>query len=133
MVMTDPIADMLTIIRNGLTMTKEAVTCPHSKMKEGVLNVLKTEGYIANFKVMDGPGVGKSIKVYLKYGPNGEKVINRLERISKPGRRMYSSIKDLAPVRQGMGICVLSTPKGVVSDREARAQNVGGEVLCRVW
>ena len=114
-------------------MKKESVICPYSKTKEGVLEVLKREGYITSFTSFEVEPAGKAFKIVLKYGPDGEMVINRLERVSKPGRRVYSGIADLKPVLQGMGISILSTPEGMLSDREARDKNVGGEVLCKVW
>ncbi len=112
---------------------KTSVKFPHSKLKEGVLTVLQGEGYIDSFTVFDAEPTGKTAKVILKYGPRGEKVVNRIERVSKPGRRVYSGVDGLKPVLQGLGISVVSTPQGVLSDREARAKKVGGEVLCRVW
>ena len=133
MVQTDPLADMLTIIRNGLMRSKESVICPYSKTKEGILAVLKEEGYIDNYKFFDEDAVQKKMKIYLKYGPRGERVIQRIERISKPGRRFYSKIGDLKPVLNGLGIDVISTSQGVLSDRQAREKNIGGEVLCRIW
>jgi small subunit ribosomal protein S8 len=133
MVQTDPIADMLTVIRNGLMVRKETVECPYSTMKENILSVLKAEGFIVNFKVMEPGPAKKALKVYLKYGPKGQDIINRIERVSKPGRRIYSKIGDLGKVRSGLGVNILSTSKGVISDKDARAQNVGGEVICRVW
>ena len=129
----DPIADMLTVIRNGLVPRKESVKCPFSQTKEGILEVFKEEGYIVNFKVLELDPPKKSIKIYLKYGPKGEKVITKIMRVSKPGRRIYRKIKELPPVLNGLGINVLSTPKGIISDRKARDENVGGEVLCKVW
>lgn len=133
MVQTDPIADMLTVIRNGLMVKKESVMSHHSKIKEGLLKVLKEEGYLKAFKILDQDTKIKTIKIYLKYGPRGEKIINRVQRVSKPGRRVYSKIDDLPPVIQGLGINILSTSKGILSDREARKQKVGGEVLCKIW
>jgi small subunit ribosomal protein S8 len=130
---SDPIADMLTIIRNGLMIRKESVKCPHSKVKEGILEVMKREGYINNLKVLELDPPRKDIKIYLKYGPDDEDVITKISRVSKPGRRIYTNIKELPLVLNGLGINILSTPKGIVSDREARADNVGGEVLCKVW
>lgn len=132
MTMTDPVADLLTRIRNMNSLSRKAVTIPHSKMKQEIVAALKREGFIADFEVSDAR-VGKEIKVTLKYGPDGEKVINKLERISRPGRRSYRGVDELTPVLQGMGITILSTSKGVLSDNEARAQKVGGEVLCRVY
>ncbi len=128
---TDPIADMLTVIRNGLLANKATITVPHSVIKTGILKVLKTEGYIAGFDVLDTKPA-KSIKVGLKYGPHGESVINELRRVSTSGRRSYTGSKAIAPVIRGFGITILTTSKGVLSDREARKQKLGGEVLCIV-
>ena len=132
MTMTDPIADMLTRIRNALRIRRASVRIPRSKIKVGIAEVLKKEGYIEDFTLV-GEGVQGSIDIRLKYGPDGEVVISRIERQSKPGRRVYGRIKDLKPVLNGLGIAVLSTSKGILSDREARRQRVGGEVLCTVW
>jgi len=128
---TDPIADMLTVIRNGLLANKNSITVPHSVIKTGILKVLKTEGYISGFDVLDTKPA-KSIKVGLKYGPHGESVINELRRVSTSGRRAYTGAKAIAPVIRGYGITILTTSKGVLSDREARKQKLGGEVLCIV-
>ena len=130
--MTDPIADMLTRIRNAVRVEKEILDFPYSKLKEGVVDVLKREGYIWNYEVVDGEP-SKTIRIQLKYSMSGERVIQSIRRISKPGRRVYSASKELRPVLNGYGITILSTNKGVVSDREARAQNIGGEVLCEIW
>lgn len=128
---TDPIADMLTVIRNGLLANKASITVPHSVIKTGILKVLKTEGYISGFDVLDTKPA-KSIKVGLKYGPHGESVINELRRVSTSGRRTYTGARSIAPVIRGYGITILTTSKGVLSDREARKQKLGGEVLCVV-
>jgi small subunit ribosomal protein S8 len=128
---TDPIADMLTVIRNGLGAGKRSVTVPHSIIKVGVLNVLKTEGYIGQFDVLDTKPA-KTIKVALKYGPAGESVIQHLDRVSTSGRREYAGRKDLKPIIRGFGITIISTSHGVLSDRECRKQKLGGEVLCVV-
>ena len=130
--MTDPIADMLTRIRNAIKVEHETLDVPYSKLKEGVVEVLKREGYIWEFQIIDGTPM-KTIRIQLKYGPSGERVIQSIRKISKPGRRYYSGPKELKPVLNGLGISILSTNKGVVSDREARDQNVGGEVLCEIW
>jgi small subunit ribosomal protein S8 len=130
--MTDPIADMLTRIRNAVRIERGAVEMPLSKVKRGVAEVLKREGYIWDFAEVDAAPV-KQLRIELKYGPNGERVIRHIKRVSKPGRRVYSKARDLRPILQGLGITVLSTSRGVVSDREARQKNLGGEVLCEVW
>jgi small subunit ribosomal protein S8 len=132
MTMTDPIADMLTRMRNALRIGRNKVTIPRSKIKVGIAEVLKREGYIKNFNI-DETGPQGTITVDLKYGPNGEQVISSIRRVSKPGRRLYSTVEDLNPVLNGLGINVLSTSKGVLSDREARKKSVGGELLCEIY
>jgi small subunit ribosomal protein S8 len=129
--MTDPIADMLTRIRNGLRVRKNAVDVRASKINLGIARVLKDEGYIRDFQVMATDAQG-DIRVTLKYGPEGEKVIQEIKRASKPGRRLYRGVEDLPRVLGGLGISILSTPKGVLSDRECRRERVGGELLCTV-
>ena len=132
MSMSDPLGDMLTRIRNGQRAHKETVLAPASKLRSNVLEVFKREGFIRGFSQYEvRPGVNE-IKIELKYH-EGEPVIRELRRVSKPGRRVYSGIKDLPRVYNGLGISILSTPRGVLSDAEARAANVGGEVLCRVF
>lgn len=130
--MTDPIADMLTRIRNAASVEKVHVEVPVSKVKRGLAEVLKREGYIWDWEEVEEKPAS-ILRIELKYGPSGEQVIQKIQRVSKPGRRVYSHAKDLRPVLGGLGIRVLSTSKGVISDREARAQKVGGEVLCEVW
>jgi small subunit ribosomal protein S8 len=132
MSMSDPLGDMLTRIRNGQRAHKPFVASPASKIRSNVLEVLKREGYIRDFSQEQvRPGLNE-LKIELKY-VDGEPVIRELTRISKPGRRIYSKIADLPRVYNGLGIAILSTPRGVMSDNEARAANVGGEVLCRVF
>jgi len=130
--MTDPIADMLTRIRNAVSVERPHVELPASKVKRGLAEVLKREGYIWDFNEVKAEPV-QQLKLELKYGPNGERVIQRIRRISKPGRRDYRKARDLKPVLNGLGITIISTSRGVVSDREARQRNLGGEVLCEVW
>ena len=130
--MTDPIADMLTRIRNGVSVERPHVEVPASKVKRGVADVLKREGYIGDWQEVEGEPVN-GLRIDLKYGPNGERVIRKIKRVSKPGRRVYSRAKELAPVLNGLGISVVSTSHGVLSDREARQRNLGGEVLCEIW
>ena len=130
--MTDPIADLLTRIRNGLRVERPYVDMPLSKMKVRVVEVLHREGYVWDSEIIDGTPVS-TLRVNLKYGPNGEQVIEHIERLSKPGCRVYQGVRDLKDVRQGTGISILSTPKGVLSNREARQQGVGGELLCQLW
>jgi small subunit ribosomal protein S8 len=129
--MTDPIADMLTRLRNANGKSREKVMVPASREKVSVAEALKREGYIQDFKVVEA-GVQKELWIYLKYGPNGEHVIQEIVRRSKPGRRVYRGAKEIDKVMDGMGVTILSTPKGILSDREARKSNVGGEVLFTV-
>jgi small subunit ribosomal protein S8 len=132
MSMSDPLGDMLTRIRNGQRARQAVIAAPASKFRANVLEVLKREGYIRGFTRSDvRPGVVE-LQIELKY-VDGEPVIREISRISKPGRRIYSKINDLPRVYNGLGIAILSTPRGVMSDNEARAANVGGEVLCRVF
>ena len=130
MAMTDPLGDMLTRIRNGQQAKKDSVLTPASTLRVRVLDVLQREGYIRGFTEVEKDG-RKELDIELKYY-DGSPVISEIRRISKPGRRVYSAVRDLPLVRNGLGISVLSTPKGVMSDAEARTQNVGGEILCRV-
>lgn len=131
--MTDPIADMLTRIRNAVRVERPFVDIPASRVKRGIAEVLKREGYIWDFKEVDDEARPiRALRLELKYGPSGERVIQTIRRISKPGRRMYASSRELRPVLGGLGISIISTSQGVISDREARRQNVGGEVLCEV-
>jgi small subunit ribosomal protein S8 len=132
MAMSDPLADMLTRIRNGQRARQAVVAAPASNFRANVLEVLKREGYIRGFtREQVRPGIAQ-LKIELKY-VDGEPVIRELARVSKPGRRVYSKIGDLPRIYNGLGISILSTPRGVLSDNEARAQKVGGEVLCRVF
>lgn len=130
--MTDPIADMLTRIRNAIRVERPTVDMPSSKVKRGLAEVLKREGYIWDWKEVDAQPVSQ-LRIDLKYGPNGEQVIRHIKRVSKPGRRVYSGAAKLKPVLNGLGISILSTSRGVVSDREARQRSIGGEVLCELW
>ncbi len=130
--MTDPIADMLTRIRNAVRVERQFVDVPLSQVKVGVADVLKREGYIWDFKEIESDEPFKKLRIELKYGPNGERVIQTIRRVSKPGRRVFSKSRDLRPVLNGLGISIISTSAGVVSDREARQKNIGGEVLCEV-
>lgn len=132
MTMSDPVADLLTRIRNGQHAGKYNITAPASKLRENLLEVLKREGYIRGYQRYNVRQGIDEIRIELKYF-EGEPVIKEISRVSKPGRRVYSRIKDLPRVYSGLGISILSTPRGVMSDAEARAQNVGGEVLCTVF
>ena len=131
MVMTDPIADMLTRIRNAVSVGRASVDMPSSKMKISVAEVLLREGYIEGFNIVERP-VQNDLHIRLKYGPRGERIITSIQRVSKPGRRVYAGASELAPVLRGLGISIISTPKGVLSDREARKAQVGGEILAEV-
>jgi len=129
--MTDPIADMLTRIRNGLMARKRDVEVAASKVNLGIARVLKDEGYVEDFKFLD-VGVQGKVRVYLKYGPEGEMVITDIQRASKPSRRIYRGVDVIPRVRNGLGIAIVSTSRGILSDRECRRERVGGEVLCTV-
>lgn len=130
--MTDPIADMLTRIRNAIQNEAPYVDIPYSRMKEGVAGALKREGYVWDYHVLEGKPVNV-LRVDLKYGPNGERVIQSLIRVSSPGRRVYSAATEFPNVLQGLGVCLVSTNKGILSSREAKKAGVGGEVLCTVY
>lgn len=130
--MTDPIADMLTRIRNAVRVERPHVEMPLSKVKKGLAEVLKREGYIWDFAEVEVEKFPQ-LRLELKYGPNGERVIRHIRRISKPGRRIYNRATELRPILNGLGISIISTSRGVISDREARQRNLGGEVLCEVW
>ncbi len=147
--MTDPLSDMLTRIRNAIRIERPAVDMPLSALKTNVARVLKDEGFILDFEIgvlgkdmqgqqtfvsqADAQGPHAALRIYLKYGPDGEKVIRTIDRASRPGRRLYRGYDELEPVLDGLGISILSTNRGVMSDRRARAERVGGELLCTVW
>lgn len=131
MIMTDPIADMLTRIRNGVQARHEVVEVPANKEKIEIAKILKEEGFITEYNV-EGD-VKKTINVTLKYGPNNEKVINGLKRVSKPGLRVYAKVDEVPRVLNGLGIAIISTSHGLMTDKEARAKHVGGEVIAYVW
>ena len=130
--MTDPIGDMLTRIRNGLQVNKPFVTSPASKSRQRILDVLEREGFIRGYERAELDNNKAELRIELKYF-EGQPVIRTLTRVSKPGRRVYSSVNDLPRVHNGLGISIVSTPKGVLSDSEARSENVGGEILCSVF
>ena len=132
MTMTDPIADMLTRIRNANTVGHETVEIPASKMKKAIAEILKEEGYITDFDVIEDDKQGM-IKVTMKYGANKERVISGIKKISKPGLKVYAKANEVPKVLGGLGIAIVSTSKGIVSDKEARKLGVGGEVICYVW
>jgi small subunit ribosomal protein S8 len=132
MAISDPIADMLTRIRNGAKARFNSVDVPGSKLKTEIAKILKDEGFIKNFKFLKDGKQG-ILRVYLKYGSNQSEVIYGLKRISKPGRRVYVKSDEIKPVYNGMGISILSTSRGIMTDKKARKENVGGEILCNVW
>jgi small subunit ribosomal protein S8 len=132
MSMTDPIADLLTRIRNALTARHDRVEIPASRLKVDVVRILKDEGFIKNFKVSRDNKQGV-IRLFLKYTERNTPVINGLERVSKPGRRIYQKATELKPVLSGLGVLILSTSRGVMTDKEARRHNLGGEALCQIW
>ena len=131
--MTDPIADMLTRIRNGLHAGMKSVDVPASKVKVEIAKILKSEGYIDNYKVEGEAAKDKTISIELKYGPDGQKVISGLKRISKPGLKVYAKADALPRVLNGLGIAIISTSKGLMADRDARKAGLGGEVVAYVW
>lgn len=132
MSMTDPIADLLTRIRNANSIKRPQVDLPHSNMKRAIADVLKREGYIRDYRLIEGEHQGL-LRIYLKYGPDGEFVINHIQRVSKPGRRVYRGTEAIPKILNGLGIAIVSTSQGILSDTEARTRHVGGEVLAEVW
>jgi small subunit ribosomal protein S8 len=136
--MTDPIADMLTRIRNAVSAKHTRVDMPASRIKADIARILQDEGYIQGFKVLDAPPAGKAavsrvLRLFLKYGPHGERLITGVERISRPGRRVYFGHDDVPEVLAGLGTSILTTSRGVMTGREAAKAGVGGEVLCNIW
>jgi len=132
MMTTDPIADMLTRMRNALSARHAKVDVPASRLKNDIAKILKDEGYIANFKLTED-GTKKSIRIYLKYTPGNVPVISRIERVSRPGCRVYVASREVPKVLGGLGINILTTPRGVMTGHSARKERVGGEVLCQLW
>ncbi len=132
MSMTDPVADMLTRIRNGIMVERETVNIPSSRIKIGIAEVLKKEGFIKEFKEIPDEKQGV-LRVYLKYGPLNQKVISHIKRESTPGKRIYKGVEDIGRVLNGIGISIFSTSKGILSNKECRAHNIGGEHICTVW
>lgn len=130
--MTDPIADMLTRVRNALAANKETVEVPASNMKKAIADIMLAEGYVSDVKNVEDEHNGK-IVLTLKYAGKKKPVINGLKRVSRPGLRVYSDVETMPKVMDGLGIAILSTNKGIMTDKQAKAQNVGGEVLCYVW
>ena len=132
MAVTDPIADMLTRIRNGVKAKFNSIDIPGSKLKTEIAKILKEEGFIKNYKFLKDGKQG-ILRIYLKYGPGQSAVVYGLKRISKPGRRVYVKSDGIKPVYNGMGISILSTSRGIITDKKARKENIGGEILCDVW
>ena len=132
MTMTDPIADFLTRIRNALTARQDRTDIPASKIKVAMVRILKDEGYIKNFKLIKDNKQG-IIRVFLKYNDDNKPVIHGLKRVSKPSRRLYVGTEEIPPTLSGLGVTILSTSKGVMTDKEARRMNVGGEMVCSIW
>ncbi len=130
--MTDPIADMLTRIRNALMVNKETVEVPSSKMKKAIAEIMLAEGYVSDVKFVED-GLSGKLVITLKYAGKRQPVINGLQRISKPGLRTYANVESMPKVMDGLGVAILSTNKGVMTDKQAKAANVGGEVLCYIW
>ena len=130
--MTDPIADMLTRIRNALLVNKEVVEVPSSKMKKAIADIMLAEGYVSDVKLVED-GLSGNLVITLKYAGKRQPVINGLQRISKPGLRTYAGVENMPKVMDGLGVAILSTNKGVMTDKQAKAANVGGEVLCYIW
>ena len=130
--MTDPIADMLTRIRNGVRARKERVEIPGSRLKTQIAELLKKEGFIRDYTVKSD-GARTTLIVQLKYTPDGEPVIRHIERVSKPGRRIYAPVEELRPIKRGLGTAIVSTSQGLLPDRECRKRRIGGEVICIVW
>ncbi len=132
MSMSDPLGDMLTRVRNGQQAGKKTIECPFSKLRENVCKVLESEGFIRGYKIVDLGGNKKDLQIQLKYA-QGQGVIRQIDRVSKPGRRVYTGSKTMPRFYNGLGILVVSTPQGVMADHKARAANIGGEILCRVF
>jgi small subunit ribosomal protein S8 len=132
MTMTDPIADLLTRVRNALIARHDRVDVPASKIKVAIIRILKDEGFIKNFKISKDNRQGL-IRVFLKYSDHNSPVINGLERLSRPGRRLYQKAADITPVLSGLGVAIVSTSSGVMTDKEARRQSLGGEMICQIW
>ena len=130
--MTDPIADMLTRIRNALMVNKEVVEVPSSKMKKAIADIMLAEGYVSDVKLVED-GLSGKLVITLKYFGKRQPVINGLQRVSKPGLRTYAGVENMPKVMDGLGVAILSTNKGVMTDKQAKAANVGGEVLCYIW
>ncbi len=131
--LTDPIADLLTRIRNANALSKAKVEIPSSNLKEAITRVLQREGFIKGHRVITAGGKKRILQIYLKYSENEDRIITHLERVSKPGKRRYVGKDEIPRVLNGLGICILSTPRGILTGEEARKTGVGGEILCNVW
>ena len=130
---SDPIADLLTRIRNASRAEHEKVDIPSSRLKVRICEILKDEGFIKNYRVVEGSGPTATLRVFLRYSAEGVPVVNHLERISKPGRRVYKGADEIKPVRNGLGLGIVSTSQGLLTDAQARERRVGGELLCEIW
>lgn len=131
--MTDPIADLLARIRNAQTAKHETVKIPYSKIKMGIVKILHEEGFLGSFKLNTLNSVKKEIEISIRYSDKQEPIISNLRRVSRPGRRQYTGYQDLKPIRSGLGIGILSTSKGIITDKQARHEKTGGELLCTIW
>ena len=133
MTMTDPVADLLSRIRTAYLAKHDRLDVPESKLKLEVCRILKEQGYVESFELIDDDPVKKKVRIYLRYTPDGEPLIRRIKRVSKPGRRVYKGAEEIRPVLNGLGVGIISTSQGLLTDSEARQRRVGGEVLCEVW
>lgn len=133
MTMTDPVADLLSRIRTAYLAKHDRLDVPLSKLKLEICRILKEQGYVESFELIDEDSVKKSVRIYLRYTPDGDPLIRRIKRVSKPGRRVYKGAEEIRPVLNGLGVGIISTSQGLLTDSEARQRRVGGEVLCEVW
>lgn len=133
MSMTDPISDLLTRIRNAHLAKHDRLDVPASRLKLEVCRLLKEEGFIKNFREVESTGPSRSVRIFLRYSPQGEPAINHVARVSKPGRRVYRRASEIQPVRNGLGVGIVSTSQGLLTDTQARERKVGGEILCELW
>jgi len=133
MTMTDPVADLLSRIRTAYMAKHDRLDVPASKLKLEVCRILKEQGYVESFQLLDSDPVKQQVRIFLRYTPDGEPLIRRIKRVSKPGRRVYKSAEEIRPVLNGLGVGIISTSLGLLTDSQARQRRVGGEVLCEVW
>ena len=133
MTMTDPVADLLSRIRTAYMAKHDRLDVPLSKVKLEICRILKEQGYVESFELLDSDSVKRQVRIYLRYTPNGEPLIRSIKRISKPGRRVYKGAEEIRPVLNGLGVGIISTSQGLLTDSQARQRRVGGEVLCEVW